>query len=66
MAGIIDPGIPRVMQRSYRLRSSALSAGPCEARSRARAAARARLSGVVGGTWPSGGSETSHARLFAA
>ena len=36
MAGIIEPGLPRVMQRSYMLRSSGPSAGPCALRARWR------------------------------
>ena len=54
------------MQRSYRLRSSQESAGPRPCRAAVRAAARWRASSVCGGTLPSGGSDTSQARLLAA
>ena len=67
MAGIIEPGSPREMHRSYRLRSSGASAGPrtrlTAAAAAARAAARCCPSGVIGGILPSGGSTTSHGRL---
>jgi hypothetical protein len=56
------------MQRSYKLRSAAESAGPRPLlrRASARAAARCCACAVVGGILPSGGSTTSHARLFTA
>ena len=75
MNGIIDPGSPRVMQRSNRLKSSGPSNGPSLKllRDRGRALTRSRAtsygavrrcaSGVIGGILPSGGSTTSHARL---
>ena len=65
MAGIIEPGKPRVMHRSYRLRSSQESAGPrgFARRSAARAAVRAVASAVSAGIFPSGGSMISQAWL---
>jgi hypothetical protein len=66
MAGIIEPGIPRVMQRSYKLKSSGLLNGPFPKLLAKRRGGLCRASVVRGGRRPSAGSTSSQARLFLA
>jgi hypothetical protein len=54
--GSTDPTMPRVMQRSYIVKSSGPSNGPAPNVPRSRVARRVSAHGVTGGIFPSGGS----------